>query len=132
MKKIVLLLVLQFYPTVGFTVDCGLYEYKAEIIAVYDGDTVTADIDLGFNTWRRDERLRLSGINAPEVRGKQRSEGLVSRDALREKILGKEVIICTIRDKKGKYGRYLVEIHLEGLNINGWLVDNEYAVYKDY
>jgi len=128
----VLLLVLQFYPTVGFTVDCGLYEYKAEIIAVYDGDTVTADIDLGFNTWRRDERLRLSGINAPEVRGKQRSEGLVSRDALREKILGKEVIICTIRDKKGKYGRYLVEIHLEGLNINGWLVDNEYAVYKDY
>ena len=46
MKKIVLLLVLQFYPTVGFTVDCGLYEYKAEIIAVYDGDTVTADIDL--------------------------------------------------------------------------------------
>ena len=132
MKKIVLLLVLQFYPTVGFTVDCGLYEYKAEIIAVYDGDTVTADIDLGFNTWRRDERLRLSGINAPEVRGKQRSEGLVSRDALREKILGKEVIICTIRDKKGKYGRYLVEIHLEGLNINSWLVDNEYAVYKDY
>jgi len=127
-----LLLVLQFYPTVGFTVDCGLYEYKAEIIAVYDGDTVTADIDLGFNTWRRDERLRLSGINAPEVRGKERPEGLISRDALREKILGKEVIICTIRDKKGKYGRYLVEIHLEGLNINGWLVDSKYAVYKDY
>ena len=133
MKKIMLLLlVLQFYPTVGFTVDCGLYEYKAEIIAVYDGDTVTADIDLGFNTWRRDERLRLSGINAPEVRGKERPEGLISRDALREKILGKEVIICTIRDKKGKYGRYLVEIHLEGLNINGWLVDSKYAVYKDY
>jgi micrococcal nuclease len=133
MKKVVLLLlVLQLYPSVGLTVDCGVYEYKAEIIGVYDGDTVTADIDLGFNTWRRDERLRLYRINAPEVRGEDRPEGLVSRDALREKILGKEVIICTIRDKKGKYGRYLAEIHLEGLNINDWLVDSGYAVYKDY
>ena len=59
------------------------YEYRAIIIEVYDGDTVTADIDLGFNTWRMGEKLRLARINAPEVRCKERSEGLKARDWLR-------------------------------------------------
>ena len=25
-----------------------LYEYKANVISVYDGDTITAEVDLGF------------------------------------------------------------------------------------
>lgn len=106
---------------------CGLYAYKAEVTEVYDGDTITADVDLGFNTWRRDEKLRLFGIDAPEVRGEERPQGLISRDALRAKILGKDVIVCTIKDKTGKYGRYLAEIYLDGTNINAWLVENNYA-----
>ena len=80
----------------GTPEDCGLYRYKAEIVRVYDGDTVWADIDLGFNTWRRNEPLRLWGIDTPEVRGDERPEGLTVRDILRERILGKEVLICTI------------------------------------
>lgn len=101
---------------------CGLYAYKAEITDVYDGDTVTADVDLGFNTWRRGERLRLWGIDAPELRGDSREAGLSARDALRARVLGREVIICTIRDRTGKYGRYLTEIHLDGENINDWMI----------
>lgn len=73
------------------------------------------------------------GINAPEMRGDEREQGLISRDALRAKIpAGVEVIIKTVQDKKGKYGRYLAEIYLDDLNINKWLVDDGYAVYKDY
>lgn len=106
---------------------CGLYAYKAEVTEVYDGDTITANVDLGFNTWRRDEKLRLYGIDAPEVRGEERPQGLISRDALRAKILGKDVIICTIKDKTGKYGRYLAEVYLDGANINAWLIENDYA-----
>lgn len=107
--------------------ECGLYAYRAEITEVYDGDTVTADVDLGFNTWRRDEKLRLFGIDAPEVRGEARPAGLISRDALRVRILGKQVIICTIKDKTGKYGRYLAEIWLGDENINKWLLSADYA-----
>ncbi|MEO0636595.1 MAG: thermonuclease family protein [Pseudomonadota bacterium] len=107
--------------------DCGLYAYRAIITEVYDGDTVTADVDLGFKTWRRDERLRLYGIDAPEVRGAERSEGLSARDALRRRVLGEDVVICTIKDKTGKYGRYLAEIFLDGENINDWLVAEGYA-----
>ncbi|MEN0088347.1 MAG: thermonuclease family protein [Pseudomonadota bacterium] len=108
--------------------DCGFYAYKAVITQVYDGDTVTADVDLGFKTWRRDERLRLFGIDAPELRGAERPDGLKSRDALRQRLLNQQVTICTIKDKTGKYGRYLAEIFLDGENINDWLLASGYAV----
>ena len=114
---------------------CGLYKYKAEIVDVYDGDTVTADIDLGFHTWRRGEKLRLYGINAPEVRGgadEEKAKGIAARDALRGRILDKEVIICTISDRKEKYGRYLAEIYLGTEKLNDWLVTEGHAVYQDY
>ncbi len=52
-------------------------------------------------------------INAPELRGKERPRVLKSRDFLRSKIEGKEILIETIKDKKGKYGRDLAEIWLE-------------------
>jgi micrococcal nuclease len=43
------------------------YFYKAKIISVYDGDTVTAVIDLGFEITKK-IKIRLYGINAPEIR----------------------------------------------------------------
>ncbi len=112
--------------------DDELFTYKAIITKVYDGDTVTAEIDLGFHTWLKGEKLRLYRINAPEIRGAERPQGLVSRDWLRDKLLGREVLIHTIKDRKGKYGRYLVEIFLDGENINDALVDAGMAEYKDY
>ena len=63
-----------------------MYEYRAFVRRVYDGDTVTVDIDLGFDVVLRNQKIRLVRINAPEVRGVQRPEGLKSRDALRAKI----------------------------------------------
>lgn len=35
----------------------SLYVYKANIVDVYDGDTVTANVDLGFNTWVHSESI---------------------------------------------------------------------------
>lgn len=111
--------------------ECGLYDYSAVIVRVVDGDTVVADIDLGFRTWRRDEHLRLFGIDAPEVRGEHRENGLASARALEGRILRKTVTVCTIRDKVGSFGRYLAVIYLDGENINDWLVDAGYAVVRD-
>ena len=120
-----------------------LYYYKALVTKVYDGDTITVLIDLGLDTFRK-ESLRLEDLNAPEVRGEEREAGLISRDALREKILDKEIFIKTKKDKTGKYGRYIATIFLpysiitetegeDGLtNINEWLIENNYAVYRKY
>ncbi len=113
------------------------YYYQANVTAVYDGDTCTVDIDLGLKTWVHGEKIRVTRINAPEVRGAERPEGLLARDFLRDKILGKTVILQTLRDKKGKYGRYLGEIWLEDdagewINISDLLVQEGFAEYKEY
>ena len=95
-----------------------MYEYFAKVVKVYDGDTITVDIDLGFGVWMRKQKIRLVGINTPEVRGEEREEGLKSRDWLREKILDKQITLRTAKDRKGKYGRWLGAVILHSTNIN--------------
>lgn len=104
-----------------------MYQYKAKIIDVYDGDTVTAVVDLGFLHFQ-EMKLRLYGIDTPELRGEEREQGIIVRDILRDMILDKEVIINSYKDKQGKYGRYLATILLNNLNINQWLLDEGHAV----
>ena len=104
-----------------------MYTYKAKIIAVYDGDKVTAVVDLGF-LHSQEMKLRLYGIDTPEMRGAEKEEGRKVRDIVRNMILDKEVTIRSYKDKQGKYGRYLANIVLEdGLELNQWLVDNGHA-----
>jgi micrococcal nuclease len=91
----------------------NLYQYRARIIDVYDGDTATAIADLGFHV-SKIIKMRFYGIDTPEIRGKEREAGLISRDRVIELILDKEVIIKTYKDKKDKYGRWLAEIYLPG------------------
>lgn len=108
------------------------YRYDNVLVTdVYDGDTITVKIDLGFHTFR-EEKLRLFGINAPEMRGAEKAEGTKSRDWLRERILDQVVELETIKDKKGKYGRYLAIIYRDEVNINNEMVDKKLAVFKKY
>tara|TARA_R110002060_G_scaffold36229_1_gene47174 strand:- start:580 stop:903 length:324 start_codon:yes stop_codon:yes gene_type:complete len=104
-----------------------MYEYKAQVIGVYDGDSITVDIDLGFGVFMKGQKIRLLGINTPELRGEEREEGLVARDALRARIMGQSIIIKTHKDTKGKYGRWLGEVILGPQNINEWLLTEGYA-----
>ena len=83
------------------------YFYHAKIVKVYDGDTCTCEIDLGFNITRK-VKIRLVGINTPEIRTKDLEEkeaGYRSRDWLAERILNKKVLLHTA--KQGKFGRWL-------------------------
>jgi len=114
-----------------------MYEYKAKVISVYDGDTIRIKIDLGFGfsnngTNGKGMSIRLYGINTPEIRGDEKVQGKISRDYLRSRILGKDIVIKTIKDKTGKYGRYLGKIYLNGECINDTLVEKGYGVYKTY
>lgn len=114
------------------------YYYRGQVVSVYDGDTCRVDLDLGFGVWKKNETLRLHRINAPEMRGVEREAGQVSRDYLRGLILNKEVMIQSLRDTKGKYGRYLAEIWLydslnqQWRNVNEMLVAQGQAVFKEY
>jgi len=116
--------------------DAELFHYTAQVQSVYDGDTCRVDIDLGLGIWIRNEKLRLLRINAPEMTGPEKAKGEVSRDFLRELIDGREVIIETVKDRRGKYGRYLAEIWIEQegvwVNVNDTLVAAGHAVYQEY
>lgn len=105
------------------------YIYDAVVVSVYDGDTLRANIDLGFDTWLMKEPIRFYGINAPEIKGENRDQGLVSRDWVREKLpVGTKIQIKTLKDKTEKYGRYLGIIYLNDVNINEEMVANNLAV----
>ena len=118
------------------------YTYKATVVSVYDGDTMRVNIDMGFGILNKGETgkgvsLRLFGINAPEVRGESKETGKFVRDFVRNKVLGKDIVIETIRDTKGKYGRYLAKIYYknsenEQVYLNEELVNNNFAILKKY
>jgi micrococcal nuclease len=91
-----------------------MYEYKAKINRVVDGDTVDVDIDLGFGVWLNDERVRIMGIDTPESRTRDSVEkkfGLAAKARLKS-LLGKTAVLKTRvakdgEDMKGKFGRIL-------------------------
>lgn len=97
-----------------------MYEYRAYVNRVVDGDTVDVDIDLGFGVILKDERVRIMGIDTPESRTSDKVEkifGLASKERLKE-LLGKETILKTQinkdgEDMKGKFGRVLGDFIVE-------------------
>jgi len=101
-----------------------MYRYRAIITKVYDGDTVTADIDLGMQMWMKGVKLRLLGIDAPEIRSKDLAEkaaAIQARERLKDLILGKEVFLET--KKRGKYGRWLVTIIINDCDVKDILLE---------
>ena len=110
-----------------------MYEYRLkEIINIYDGDTMIVILDLGFGITKI-EKLRLAFIDAPELRGEEHDDGIESRDWLREEMRfamdnDEEIIIKTFKDHKGKYGRYIAEIFIDGISLNKRMIDEGYAV----
>lgn len=111
----------------------AMYEYRAEILRVIDGDTVVARIDLGFSV-SIEQHLRLHGINAPEIRGEERPQGLESKAAL-EKLIEEHqpIMVRTFKDRTGKYGRYIAELMgSDRISINSALVSLGHAKYVHY
>lgn len=85
------------------------YIYNAEVIRVVDGDTVIANVDVGFDMWKRCN-IRLYGINTPETRTRdlnEKAKGLEAKDRLIE--LLSEYDNKFVLESKGldKYGRSL-------------------------
>ena len=111
-----------------------MYTYKARLIRVIDGDTVDAEIDLGFDVFVR-QRIRLYGINTPESRTTDLAEkerGLAAKQRLIE-LLPREFVVETILNKRGKYGRVLGILKVPNenetlTNVNDLLVEEGHAV----
>ena len=69
-----------------------MYEYKCKLTRVIDGNTIDAEIDLGFNVIVR-QRIRLFGIETPQLQTndpQQKEKGITARTRLIE-LLPKEL-----------------------------------------
>ena len=116
----------------------NLYHYKAEVISVYDGDTVTLMIDQGMKHFAR-VKVRLVGINTPEIRTtdlEEKERGYKAKNFLKDLIEGKTVIVHTV--KKGKFGRWLGVLWLYeedmaelGQSLNDLMIQEGHAVAYD-
>ena len=107
-----------------------MYHYRAELARVVDGDTAIFNIDLGMGNWVHGISMRLSGINAPEPHTETRDAGDAATKALAILLDNDwDGTIRTHRDRRGKFGRYLVELPKKGGGtINDDLVKNGFAV----
>lgn len=107
-----------------------MHEYRCKIRRVVDGDTVDVDIDLGFGVWLQNERVRMFGIDTPESRTRDRIEkiyGLYAKGFLKD-ALGKECILRTMKDGKGKFGRILGTFIVDDVNINELMIEEKLGV----
>ena len=90
-----------------------MYEYRAKVLAVVDGDTLHVLLDFGCEESRK-MTLRLYGLNAPEKHGTTKDAGLAARDYvvtwLAKWAPDNTVLVKTIKDRTEKYGRYLADI----------------------
>lgn len=84
------------------------FVYRATIEHVVDGDTYDLIVDLGFRVAVR-IRVRLNGVDAPEVRT---PEGRALRDELRATLTGAPAVVRTAKSPGDKYGRWLADIQL--------------------
>ena len=111
-----------------------MYDYRATIVKVVDGDTVDVDIDLGFGVWLKDERVRLVGVDTPESRTRdlvEKAFGLAAKDFVKNlvEVEGADIVLVTASyDSKGKFGRILGDIHVDGKPLTTALLDNHMAV----
>lgn len=111
-----------------------MYQYKAIVTRVVDGDTFDADVDLGFSIIVR-HRFRLDGIDTPETwRPKteaERAHGEQATEMVKSLIENKEVLIQSFY--LGIYGRYDAKVTLsDGQDLATVLINEGMEKLADY
>lgn len=95
----------------------------------HDGDTTTLLISIGMDVYIEKD-CRLMGLDAPEVSTKnllEKSAGNKVQQILSKFIYQKQFTIFVFEDTNEKFGRPLIEIEVDGICINKYLVDNSLA-----
>lgn len=114
------------------------YVYRIKSVGrVVDGDTIDADIDLGFDI-SLTKRIRLAGIDTPESRTRDLAEkelGLDAKNWLKHRLHDAEDIIIRTQlpDSTEKYGRIIGKLYINGedISLNQQMIDEGYALEYD-
>jgi micrococcal nuclease len=108
--------------------DPYIYRIK-QITKVVDGDTIDADVDLGFDI-SLSKRIRLAAVDTPESRTADANEkkyGLQSKEWLKHKLENaKNILIKTeLPDSTEKYGRIIGHLFIndQANSLNEQMID---------
>lgn len=120
----ILILLLVAEPAFG-----KLYQVKIVSSEVIDGDTIrNVQFDVGFGVFVH-HTVRLHGIDAPEVRGKDKVEkkrGFIAKDRLKQLVTGCRDLL--VREKGyDSFRRVLGVILCDGQNVNNVLLREGHA-----
>ncbi len=111
-------------------------QFTAKYRTCYDGDTCT--INLIKNAITGDKvlaffgdsvKIRLAGIDAPEIKGKCAKEkrlAIKARDYLNY-ILDKAKTLIVDMQERDAFGRYLARVYADNVNINDLMLVSGYA-----
>lgn len=111
-----------------------MYQYKAYVTRVVDGDTVDVDIDLGFGMIYKKQRVRMVGIDTPESRTRDLEEkfyGKASKAHLKKLLDNNDNVVYLTSHDKGKFGRILGDLRLnadDDKTVNQMMIDGYHAV----
>lgn len=118
-----------------------MFEYRAKVLRVVDGDTLEVEIDLGFHVLFRDT-VRLYGVNTPEVFGsKAKTEkvaGAAASGFVTEWVAKNPTVTLRSHDAREvgqeKYGRWLAVVSpvFGGKSLNDELISAGHAVFLVY
>ena len=92
-----------------------MFEYSAKVVRVVDGDTLDAEIDIGFDVFVK-KRIRLYGIDTWESRTRdleEKEKGLAAKARLIELLEDNGNKFVLQSHELGKYGRVLGSIILD-------------------
>ena len=106
---------------------------RAKVVSVYDGDTITVAARISRRSQPFLFKVRLAGIDAPELRGSKSAEekqaAVAARDYLRDLLQDKCVDLKNVETEK--YGRLLATVKLRGKDVSRLLLDRGHAVQYD-
>jgi len=114
-----------------------MYQYKANVIRVIDGDTIEVEIDLGFDILTK-RKIRIIAQNhkyfdTPEIfRPRNESEkthGLSAKSRAEELLLNKTVILESI--KEGKYN-YVAKVKIDSGDYGDIMINEGFLKKESY
>ena len=109
------------------------YKCLAKIVDVYDGDTFTAVFNFKRNYIMY--KFRTYGYDSPEMkplkskpnREDEKKKAIEARDAFKKITNWEHSLVTLDMMKFDKYGRILVKVYKNNIDVNQWMIDNGYG-----
>lgn len=85
--------------------------FIAKVVRIIDGDTIVVEVDRGFDDYSK-KRLRLAGINTPEMRGPDKAKGQLAKEFVQQWFENaSRELLSVLTLKKDSFGRWISYIY---------------------